>query len=115
MARRVVVGVIVVAIAYGVGWMSDAVLYDDPCTFAYGRETDRYDHVQRWFPVRTDCRVTTANGASRIVSGSSDVFLAMFALTLVTALALVSGLALATRAAAVVAAGAAAFIVIFIA
>ena len=31
MGRRVVLGLIVVGIAYGVGWMSDAVLNDDPC------------------------------------------------------------------------------------
>jgi hypothetical protein len=75
---RGVVGLIVVAIAYGVGLMGDAVLNDDPCVLSYGRETDRHDSVQRWFPVRTDCRITAPSGASRIEPGSSEVFLAMF-------------------------------------
>jgi hypothetical protein len=94
--------------------MSDAVLNDDPCISTYGREIDRYDYVQRWFPVRTDCQVTTPSGASRIESGTSDVFLAMFALALVAGFALLSRRALAIRAAAVLAAGAGAFLVIFV-
>jgi hypothetical protein len=114
MGRRIVVGLALVGIAYGVGWMSYALLTDDPCISAYGREIDRYDYVPQWFPVRTDCRVTTPSGASRLESGSSEVFLAMFALTLVTGLAVLSHLALAIRAAAILAAGAAAFLVIFI-
>jgi hypothetical protein len=114
MSRRLVIALILIGIAYGVGFMSDAVLNDDPCVSAYGREIDRYDYVQRWLPARTDCRVTTPSGASRLESGSSEVFLAMFALTLVTGLAVLSHLALAMRAAAILAAGAAAFLVIFI-
>jgi hypothetical protein len=114
MGTRIAVGLALVGIAYGVGWMSDAALNDDPCVSASGREIDRYDHVQRWFPARTDCRVTTPSGASRLESGSSEVFLAMFALSLVTGLALLSHLTLAMRAAAILAAGAAAFLVIFI-
>jgi hypothetical protein len=98
---------IVIGIAYGVGLMSDAVLNDDPCVSAYGPEIDRYDYIQRWFPVRTDCRVTTPAGASRIESGSSEVFLAMFGLTLVAGFALLSTLALAMRAAAILTAVAA--------
>src|SRR3712207_9158033 len=94
MGRRVVLALGVVVVAYGVGWISDAVLFDDPCIFV-GRETDRHDYVTRWFPVRTDCRVTTPSGASRIEPGSSDVFLAMFAFTLVAGFALLSGIALA--------------------
>jgi hypothetical protein len=77
--RWIVIAVLVLCVAYGVGWMSDAVLNDDPCISAYGRETDRYDYVDRWFPARTDCRITAPSGASRIESGSSEVFLAMFA------------------------------------
>jgi hypothetical protein len=114
MGRRTLVGLALVGLAYGVGWMSDAVLNDDPCISAYGREIDRYDYVQRWFPARTDCRVTAPSGASRLESGSSEIFLAMFALTLVAGLAVLSHLALAMRAAAILAAGAAAFLVIFI-
>jgi hypothetical protein len=114
MGRRAVLGLIVVGIAYGVGWMSDAMLNDDPCISANARENDRYDYVARWFPARTDCRVTTPSGASRIESGSSEVFLAMFALALVMGFALLSRLALAIRAAAALTAGAAAFFVIFI-
>jgi hypothetical protein len=114
MDRRVVLALMVVGIAYGVGWMSDAVLNDDPCISAYGREIDRYDYVAWWFPVHTDCRVTTPSGASRIESGSSEVFLAMFALVVVAGFALLSRLALAIRAAAILAAGAGAFVVIFI-
>lgn len=94
--------------------MSDAVLNDDPCISACARETDRYDYVARWFPARTDCRVTTPSGASRIESGSSEVFLAMFAFAPVVGFALLSRLALAIRVAAVLAAGAAAFLVIFV-
>ena len=103
-----------VAIAYGVGLMGDAVLNDDPCVLSYGRETDRHDSVQRWFPVRTDCRITAPSGASRIEPGSSEVFLAMFGWTLVAALALVSGSRVAARAAVVLVAGAAAVVVIFV-
>jgi hypothetical protein len=114
MGRCVVLALIVVGIAYGVGWMSDAMLNDDPCTSSHAREIDRYDYVARWFPVHTDCRVTTPSGASRIESGSSEVFLAMFALALVAGFALLSRLALAIRAAAVLATGAAAFVAIFI-
>lgn len=114
MGRRVVLALIVVGIAYGVGWMSDAVLNDDPCASAPGREIDRYDYVQQWFPVRTDCQVTTPSGASRIESGTSDVFLAMFSLALVAGFVLLSRLAVAIRAAAVLAAGAGAFLVIFV-
>jgi hypothetical protein len=115
MGRRVVLALVVVGIAYGVGWMSDAALNDDPCSSASARELDRYDYVERWLPVRTDCRVTTPSGASRIASGSSEVFVAMFALAVAAGFALLSRLALAIRAATVLAAGAAAFIVIFIA
>jgi hypothetical protein len=114
MGRRAVLAVVVVGMAYGVGWIGDALLNDDPCASAYGREIDRYDYVQRWLPVRTDCRVTTPSGASRIEPGSSEVFLATFALALVAGFALLSGLALAIRATAVLAAGAVAFVVIFI-
>jgi hypothetical protein len=114
MGRRVVVASIVVAIAYGVGWLGSAVLNDDPCISSQAREIDRYDHVSRWFPARTDCRVTTPSGASRIESGSSEVFLAMFAFALVVGFALLSELALAIRAAAVLIAGAVAFLVIFV-
>ena len=114
MPRRVLVVCVVVAIAYGVGWLSDAALNDDPCLLSYGRETDRHDYVQRWLPLRTDCRITTPSGASRIERGSSEVFLAMSGLTLVAGFALLSGVALAVRAAAVLAAAAAAFLVIFI-
>ena len=114
MGRRVVLALIVVGIAYGVGWMSDAVLNDDPCISAYAREIDRYDSVARWFPARTDCRVTTPSGASRIEPGSSEVFLAMFALALAVGFARLSRLASAIRVAAVLSAGAAAFLVIFI-
>jgi hypothetical protein len=114
MGRRLFVALIVVGIAYCVGWMADAVLNDDPCVSAFGLETDSHDYVQRWFPARTDCRVTTATGASRVEPGSSEVFLAMFGLTLVTGLVLLSRLALAARAAAVLASSAAAFVVIFV-
>jgi integrase len=79
-----------------------------------GGEIDRYDLVERWFPVRTDCRVTTPSGETRVEKGSSEVFIAMFALVLVVGLAFLSGIALAARAVAVVAAGAAAFLAIFI-
>ena len=105
---------IVVGAAYGVGWVSDAVLNDDPCISADAREIDRHDAVARWFPARSDCRVTTPSGATRIERGSSEVFLAMFAFALVVGFALLSSLALATRVAAVLVAGAAAFLVIFI-
>ena len=114
MGRRVVLAVVVVGIAYGIGWMSDALLNDDPCISTYGREIDRYDYTARWFPGRTDCRVTAPSGASRIESGSSEVFLAMFAFALVAAFALLSRLATTIRAAALLAAGAVAFLVIFI-
>jgi hypothetical protein len=110
---RVVLALIVVAIAYGVGWMSDATL-NDPCVGASGREIDRYDHVQRWFPVRTDCQVTQPSGATRIESGSSEVFLAMFPLALVAGFALLSRRDVALRAAAVLVAGLGAFLVIFV-
>src|ERR1700754_197299 len=109
MGRRVVLALLVVGIAYGVGWVSDAVLNDDPCIAAHAREIDRYDSVARWLPARTDCRVTTPSGASRIEPGSSEVFLATFAFALVVGLALLSGLAVAIRAAAVLIAGVAAF------
>jgi hypothetical protein len=112
-ARRVLIVVAVIGVAYGVGWMSDAVL-NDPCVSSHVREIDRYDYVEKWFPARTDCRVTTPSGASRIESGSSEVFLATFALTLVVGVALVSRAALAVRALGIIAAGAAAFLVIFI-
>jgi hypothetical protein len=114
MGRRAVLALLVVCIAYGVGWMSDVVLNDDPCVLTSGREIDRYDLVERWFPVRTDCRVTTPSGETRVEKGSSEVFIAMFALVLVVGLAFLSGIALAARAVAVVAAGAAAFLAIFI-
>src|SRR5689334_16202538 len=114
MGRRVVLALAVVAIAYVVGWVGDAVLNDDPCASAYGRETDSYDYVQRWFPVRTDCRVMTPSGVSRIEQGSSEVFFAMFGLAVVAGFALLSSVALAIRATAVLATGAAAFVVIFV-
>ena len=108
-----VLALVVVGMAYSVGWISDALLNDDPCASTYGREIDRYDYVQRWFPLRTDCRITTPSGASRTEPGTSEVFLAMFALALVTGFALLSSLALAIRATAVLATGAVAFVVIF--
>ena len=109
-----VLALVVVGMAYSVGWISDALLNDDPCASTYGREIDRYDYVQRWFPLRTDCRITTPSGASRTEPGTSKVFLAMFALALVTGFALLSSLALAIRATAVLATGVVAFVVIFI-
>ncbi len=110
MARRIIV---VFLVAYAVGWLSAAAL-DDPCVLV-GGETDRVDHVERWFPVRTDCRVTTPAGATRIERGSSEVFLATFALTLVAGAALLIGARLAVRVALVLATAVAAFVVIFIA
>ena len=111
-ARRSLIAVLVLGVAYGAGWMSNAFL-NDPCVYGL-RETERVEYVERWFPARTDCRVITPSGATRIESGSSEVFLAAFALTLVVGLALMSRAALAARAAAMLAAGAAAFLVIFI-
>src|SRR5687767_11889085 len=113
MGRRLVLGVVAVVLAYGVGLLSAWMLNEDPCGWV-GQETDRIDFVDRWLPPRTDCRITTAGGESRLVEGSSEVFLAMFALTLVLAGALLSGVALLLRAAAVAAACAAAFLVIFV-
>ena len=48
MGRRVVLGLIVVGIAYGVGWMSDAVLNDDPCRlrFRLARVANHRDDVR---------------------------------------------------------------------
>jgi hypothetical protein len=112
--RRFVLVVVMVGVAYGVGWMSDAVLNDDPCVGTYGREIDTYDAVRRWFPARTDCRVTTPAGLVRVQRGSSEVFLAMFALTLVAGLALSARIRLTWRAAVVVVACVGAFLVIFI-
>jgi hypothetical protein len=111
-ARRSLIAVLLLGVAYGVGWLSDAFL-NDPCVSSV-RETEQVEYVERWFPARTDCRVISPSGATRIESGSSEVFLATFALTLVVGLALMSRAALKARAAAMVTAGAAAFLVIFI-
>jgi hypothetical protein len=112
--RGLIVAALVVCVAYGVGWATSAALDDDPCIAAHGGETDRYEYVERWFPVRTDCRVTTPSGASHVERGSSEVFLAMFGLTLVVGLALVTSIALIVRVTAVVVTAAAAFVVILI-
>ena len=109
---RLGVWLLVIALAYGVAWFSDAAL-GDPCAEA-GGETDSDDYVQRWLPPRTDCRITGAGGATRVEKGSAEVSLTMFALTLVLAAALLARAALALRAAAALAACAAAFLVVFV-
>jgi hypothetical protein len=106
--------VVVIGIAYGVGWMSDAILNDDPCLGTYLREGDQYDYVQRWFPARADCRVTTPAGSVRVEPGSSEVFLTTFALTLIVALALAATIRLVWRATVIVVACVAAVLVIFV-
>src|SRR5688572_14328113 len=110
---RLGVWLIVIASAYGVAWLSDIALNEDPCA-AVGRETDREELMQRWLPPHTDCRLTSRNGESRIVQGSVEVSLTMFALTLVLAAALLARAALALRAAAALAACAVAFLVVFV-
>ncbi len=112
MGGRILVALVILATAYAVGWASAAVL-DDPC-IGVGGETDRIDYVQRWFPARTDCRVVTPDGDARIERGSSEVFLAMFALTLVAGAALLVAARLALRLALVLAAAVAAFVVVFV-
>ncbi len=114
MIRRVAIAALLIGVAYGVGWMSQAALGDDPCLPAGVRETDRYDYVDRWLPPRTDCRVTTSSGDTKTASGSSEVFLVMFTLTLVVIAALISGASVAARASMILATGAAAFLVIFV-
>jgi hypothetical protein len=111
---RMLLNVVVLVVAYGVGRASDAVLNEDPCMASYVREDDDYAVLHRWFPPRSDCLVTTPSGEARVDRGSSEVFLAMFGLTLVVALAFFATMALAMRVAAVVAGCAAAFLVIFI-
>jgi hypothetical protein len=110
---RIVITSVVLVLAYGAGWIANAALNDDPC-IEHGRETDRTDYVERWFPVRTDCRITTRSGATRIREGSSEAFWVGFALTLFVALALMSAVALAIRVLAILAAGTVAFLLIFI-
>src|SRR5688572_22748936 len=112
--RRVVLAVVVLGVAYAVGWMSDAVLAEDSCIGSYGREEDDHAVAYRWLPPRGDCVVTAPSGETRVDRGSSEVFWAMFGLTLVVALAFLATMALALRVAAVVAGCVAAFVVIFI-
>jgi hypothetical protein len=114
MPSRVIVFAVAVIAAYGVGLMSDWTLNDDPCIEHFADEDVRVEPVERWLPARTDCRITTASGVTRIERGSAEVFLSMFVLTLVAAMALLSGVALLARVAVVAAAGATAFAVIFI-
>jgi hypothetical protein len=109
---RLGVWLLVIGLAYGVAWMSDAAL-GDPCV-EVGGETDRVDYVQRRLPPRTDCRVTSPGGETRLERGSAEVSVTMFALTLVLAGALLIPAALALRAAAALAACAAAFLVVFV-
>jgi len=112
--RRVVLVMVTIGVAYAVGWMSDVMLNDAPCLGPHAREGDAYDYLQRWFPARTDCRVTTRDGSVYVERGSSEVFLTMFALTLIVALALVATIRLAWRAAMVLVACVAALLVIFL-
>jgi hypothetical protein len=112
--QRLVVVVVALVVAYGVGWVSDAALNDDPCIGAVGLETDSYEDVYRWFPVRTDCRVTTASGAVTVTNGSPRVFWAMFAATFVALIALLVSIKLVWKLSVVVVAAVAAFVVIFI-
>jgi hypothetical protein len=109
---RLVAWLFAIVLAYGVAWMSDAAI-GDPCLEA-GRETDRLDYVQRWLPPRTDCRVTSRAGETRIEKGSSEVSLTMFALTLVLAAAVLSRVRIALRAGTALVACAAAVLVIFL-
>jgi hypothetical protein len=112
--RRLIMLVAALAVAYGVGLMSDWVLNGDPCIEFYADDSDQVDPVQGWLPVRTDCRITNASGAIRVERGSAEVFLSMFALMLVATYALVSRLAVVIRLVLLGAAGVAAFLVIFI-
>jgi hypothetical protein len=105
---------VTIGVAYAVAWMSDLMLNDDPCLRPHAREGDDYDYVQRWFPARIDCRVTTRDGSVYVERGSSEVFLTMLALTLIAALALAAAVGLAWRAAMVTIAGVAAVLVIFL-
>jgi hypothetical protein len=110
---RLGVWLIVIAVAYGVAWSSDAAL-GDPCVEA-GGETDSVDYVQRWLPPRTDCRGTTTGGGTHVEKGSAEVSITMFALTLVLAAALLArGASLALRGAAALSASAVAFLVVFV-
>jgi hypothetical protein len=90
------------ALAYAVGWASKTALNDDPCIEAQVQERDRVEYVERWIPVRYDCRVTSPTGVSRVEEGSSETFLVMFGLTLLVAGALASHRRRLTRAAVVV-------------
>jgi hypothetical protein len=102
--RRVLLVLVVIVGAYAVGWASDAVLNDDPCVTAAGSETDSYEVVHHWLPVRADCRVTGPRGVVAVERGSADVFLAMFAVTLIGGLALLATISVVWRVLAVVAA-----------
>ncbi len=103
----------VIALAYGVAWMSDAAL-GDPCLLA-GDETDRVDYVQRWLPAahglpgherrrRDAAREGLGGGLGDDVRCSP----------LLLAAALLSRAGLALRAAAALTACVAAFVVIFV-
>jgi len=110
---RLGVWLLLIVVAYGVAFMGDITLNQDPCG-GFGHETDREDYVQRWIPPHTDCRLTSENGESRIVQGDVQVSLAMFALTLVLAGLLLARGAFALRALAALAACGTAFLVIFV-
>ena len=113
--KRVLIATAFLAGAYAVGWASDAFLNDDPCIDAGVMELDRVEYVERWFPARTDCRITSPSGTVRLERGSPEVFLSMSGLTLVAALALLADIGLRWRAALVALAATAAFVVIFVA
>jgi hypothetical protein len=90
-----------VALAYAVGWASETALNDDPCIEAHVQERDRVEYLERWMPVRNDCRVTSPSGVSRVEEGSAETFLVMFGLTLLVVGALASHGPRLTRAAVV--------------
>jgi hypothetical protein len=102
MRKDVVLVLLGLALAYAVGWVSEAALNDHPCIEAQAQERDRVEYVERWLPVRTDCRVTSPSGVSRVEQGGSETFLVMFGLTLLVAGALASHRPRSTRAAIVV-------------
>lgn len=112
--RRLWRVIVLVAVAYGVGFSSDGFLNDDPCSGVMLRELDSYESIPRWFPVRTDCRITTPGGVVTVTRGSSEVFWAMFTLTLVSGLVLLASIGLAFRLAVVAIAAIAALLVIFV-
>ncbi len=90
MLRRLLPILVVVAVAYVVGWLGQGVLVDDPC-IGLGEERGSVDYVDRWVPPRTDCRVTGPDGSVQLDAGSAEIFLVLFVSALAAGIVLQIG------------------------